>query len=161
MTVVLKYPGAKNRIADKLLSYMPEHKVYLESYAGSLAFLLQKPRSYIETVNDIDGRITNFFTVLRDRPFDLISSLSLTPYSRLEYEYAYQSHDNDDPVEMARILPYSAGWDLAAAVFIRMVSAAGSRKHHRTLQKPGKNFHRSWYPLQTGSWAFRSSAFLQ
>lgn len=37
MSVVLKYPGAKNRIADKLLTYMPEHKVYLEPFAGSLA----------------------------------------------------------------------------------------------------------------------------
>lgn len=103
MTVALKYPGAKNRIAQKLLAYMPAHKVYLEPYAGSLSFLLQKPRSYIETVNDLDGRITNFFSVLRDCPLDLISRLSLTPYSRVEYERAYQDHNVDDPVERARI----------------------------------------------------------
>ncbi len=102
MSVVLKYPGAKNRIADKLLTYMPEHKVYLEPFAGSLALFFKKPRSYIETINDLDGRIVNFFTVLRDLSQDLISHLSLTPYSRIEYERAYQEQGSDDPVEMAR-----------------------------------------------------------
>ena len=45
MKPVLKYPGAKNRIAKWICNYIPEHKVYLEPYAGSLAVLFEKERS--------------------------------------------------------------------------------------------------------------------
>lgn len=35
MNTVLKYPGAKNRLAPWIIEYIPEHKVYLEPYFGS------------------------------------------------------------------------------------------------------------------------------
>lgn len=68
MKAVLKYPGAKHRIAKWICSYMPEHSVYLEPFAGSLAVLFEKEKSHIETVNDLDGEIVNFFHIVRDYP---------------------------------------------------------------------------------------------
>lgn len=65
MNAVLKYPGAKNKIATQICSYIPEHKVYLEPYAGSLAVLFNKQRSHIETVNDLHDEVVNFFRVVR------------------------------------------------------------------------------------------------
>lgn len=94
MKSVLKYPGAKNRLASWICSYIPEHDVYLEPFAGSLAVLFNKNRSHIETVNDLDGEVTNFFRVIRDRGNELERVISLTPFSRREYEDAYKpSHD--------------------------------------------------------------------
>ena len=100
MKCVLKYPGAKNRIAPWICEYIPKHKVYLEPFAGSLAVLLNKPRSHIETVNDLHGEVVNFFKVLRDNSEELIKLISLTPYSRTEYDLSYQESDSD--VERAR-----------------------------------------------------------
>ena len=100
MKSVLKYPGAKNRISPWICEYIPKHDVYLEPYAGSLAVLFQKERSHIETVNDLDGDIVNFFRVLRDRSSELEKRISLTPYSREEYKKAYIPCD--DEVERAR-----------------------------------------------------------
>lgn len=100
MRTILKYPGAKNRIAEWICSYIPEHKVYLEPYAGSLAVFFNKPRSHIETVNDINGEVVNFFRVLRDKPEELKHLIELTPYSREEYNQSYQIADND--IERAR-----------------------------------------------------------
>lgn len=54
MNSVLKYPGAKNRIADWICSYIPAHDVYVEVFSGSAAVLLNKERSHIETLNDLD-----------------------------------------------------------------------------------------------------------
>lgn len=101
MKSVLKYPGAKNRLVDWILEYVPEHKVYLEPYAGSLAVLLNKERSHIETVNDLDGDVTNFFRVLRDNGEELKRRIELTPYSRIEYINAYKGHCDD--IERARL----------------------------------------------------------
>ncbi|MGN0512718.1 MAG: DNA adenine methylase [Lachnospiraceae bacterium] len=90
MKSVLKYPGAKNRLAPWICKYIPAHDVYLEPFAGSLAVLFHKERSHIETVNDLDGEITNFFQILRDNERELERLISLTPFSRREYEMAYE-----------------------------------------------------------------------
>jgi len=100
MKQVLKYPGAKSRIANWIVNNMPKHTVYLEPYAGSLAVLFNKPRCHIETVNDLHGEVVNFFRVLRDDPDELKRLIELTPYSRAEYDLAYQESDVD--VERAR-----------------------------------------------------------
>lgn len=100
MKAVLKYPGAKNRTAKWICGYIPEHNVYLEPFAGSLAVLFEKQRSHIETVNDLDGEIVNFFRVVREQPGALEEKIMLTPYSREEYNAAYQ--ETEDPIERAR-----------------------------------------------------------
>ena len=100
MKSVLKYPGAKNRLAPWICEYIPRHDVYLEPFAGSLAVLFNKPRSHIETVNDLDGNVTNFFRVVRDRGKELERAIELTPFSRIEYECAYEKCE--DELEKAR-----------------------------------------------------------
>lgn len=100
MKAVLKYPGAKNRIAGWICSYIPKHEVYLEPYAGSLAVLFHKEPCHIETVNDLNDEVVHFFHILRDQPEELQRAVALTPYSRTEYEKAYQV--SEDGVERAR-----------------------------------------------------------
>lgn len=100
MSCVLKYPGAKNRLAPWIVQYIPKHKVYLEPFAGSLAVLFHKPRCHIETVNDINEEVVNFFHMLRDFPEELERLLKYTPYSRVEYQKAFEL--TEDPMEKAR-----------------------------------------------------------
>lgn len=100
MKSILKYPGAKNRIAGWICGYIPEHDVYVEPYAGSLAVLFNKEPCHIETVNDLHDEVVNYFRVLRDNPDELKRLIGLTPYSRTEYERAYKKTDND--IERAR-----------------------------------------------------------
>lgn len=100
MHQVLKYPGAKARLADWICSYIPKHDVYVEPFAGSLAVLFNKQRCHIETVNDLHGEVVNFFKVVRDNPEQLIYLIENTPYSREEYYKAYQ--ESTDETERAR-----------------------------------------------------------
>lgn len=74
--------------------------MYLEPYAGSLAVLFNKPRCHIETVNDLNEEVVNFFRVLRDSPEKLKQAIEFTPFARSEYESAYE--DTADPIEQAR-----------------------------------------------------------
>lgn len=103
---IIKYPGSKWRLAEWIVSIMPPHKSYLEPFFGSGAVFFNKPPSRIETINDLDGEIVNLFRVVRDMPEALERAVALTPYSREEYEQAwerYKAGDVTDPVELARL----------------------------------------------------------
>ena len=100
MKAILKYPGGKWRIADWIISYFPEHKVYVEPYFGSGGCFFNKQPSYIETINDIDGNIVNLFRVCRDYPEELAREINLTPFSRDEFISCNTPSDN--PIEQAR-----------------------------------------------------------
>src|SRR5258708_51536 len=82
------YFGGKTRIAPKIAALLPPHDHYIEPFAGSLAVLFAKPRSAMETVNDIDKSIMGFWRLLRERPEDMMRACSLTPHSRAEHQLA-------------------------------------------------------------------------
>ena len=91
MNALLNYPGAKWGMAKEIVALMPPHRSYLEPFFGSGAVLFNKPPSAIETVNDIDGDITNFFQVLREQPERLAAWISMTPYSRDVFNDAHEN----------------------------------------------------------------------
>ena len=95
MQQVLKYPGSKQRIAGWIISQMPQHHSYLEPFLGSGAVLLNKPKSAIETVNDLDLDVVTLFRLIRERPEELARCLYATPYSRHEYEGALIQADDE------------------------------------------------------------------
>lgn len=102
MEAVLKYPGAKNRLAEWIISFIPEHRVYLELFFGSGAVFFNKDPAKIETLNDLDGEVYNLFKVIRDRTEEFTKSLEMTPYSREEYENAYKKVSAETELERAR-----------------------------------------------------------
>lgn len=95
------YFGGKTTLAPQIVDLLPSHRHYVEPFAGSLAVLLAKPPSTMETVNDLDGHLMTFWRVLRDRPDDLMRVCALTPHSRAEHLEAYDFDPGDD-LEHAR-----------------------------------------------------------
>jgi DNA adenine methylase len=96
----LRYYGGKWRLAPWIISHFPEHKNYVEPCGGAASVLLRKPRSKLETYNDLDGNIVNFFQVLRDQPDELIRKIKLTPWARAEYLLSLEP--SPDSAEQAR-----------------------------------------------------------
>ena len=101
---VIRYHGGKFRLASWVLEHFPPHKCYVEPFGGAAGVLIQKPRSYAEVYNDLDGDIVNLFRVLQGEHSSqrLIELLTLTPYARAEFELAWQPAE--EPVERARRL---------------------------------------------------------
>lgn len=99
---VLRYHGGKFKLAKWIISHFPEHRVYCEPFAGAASVLLQKPRTYSEVINDMDGEVCNVFRVLRDptQARELERLLRLTPFARIEFDAAYLAAA--DPIEQAR-----------------------------------------------------------
>lgn len=89
MKAVMKYPGSKWSIANWIIGFFPGHHSYLEPFLGSGAVLFNKPRSNIETVNDLDGNVVNLFDWIRKDPEKLAHQIYYTPYARQVYEEAF------------------------------------------------------------------------
>lgn len=97
---IIRYHGAKWMLAPRIIALMPPHRKYVEPYGGGGSVLMRKPRVHAEVYNEKDRRIANLFQVYRDHGKELRRRLYLTPFSREEYEAAW--NESDDPIENAR-----------------------------------------------------------
>ncbi len=94
--------GGKYSHLDWLLPLLPPCHHYCEPFGGSAAVLLNRPPSPVETYNDLDGEVVNFFRVLRDDKDRLIEAIGLTPFSREEFALACEIDPDLSPLERAR-----------------------------------------------------------
>jgi len=102
MNPILRYPGAKWRLADWIIDHFPPHTGYVEPFFGSGAVFFNKPKSTIETISDIDGAVVNFFKTCREKPDELAYAISLSPWSREEFQKSDFCKETTDDVEAAR-----------------------------------------------------------
>lgn len=135
-TPVIRYHGGKFRLASWILQHFPEHRVYVEPFGGAAGVLMQKPRSFAEVYNDLDGDIVNLFQVLQDaRQRDQLTELLvLTPYARSEFERAFD--ETDDPIEQARrtIIRAEMGFGSAGATKGRTGFRIDTKREYATAQ---------------------------
>jgi len=94
--------GGKFSHLDWLLPLLPSCHHYCEPFGGSAAILLNRPPSSVETYNDLDGEVVNFFRVLRQEKGRLIESIGLTPFSREEFAQACELDPHLPEFERAR-----------------------------------------------------------
>lgn len=94
--------GGKFSHLDWLLPHLPPCHHYCEPFGGSAAILLNRPPSSVETYNDLDGEVVNFFRVLREEKSRLIESIALTPFSREEFARACKLDPRLSEFERAR-----------------------------------------------------------
>lgn len=139
----LRYHGAKFRLANWVMQWFPPHECYVEPFGGAAGVLLQKPRSYAEVYNDLDGDVVNFFRVLRDPVGreELVQACVMTPYAREEFELAWEP--TVDPVERARRIAMRAqmGFGSCGATKGQTGFRIDTRREYATAQHLW-----AWYP---------------
>lgn len=96
------YIGAKTKLLEWIYSFFPSHSTFVDVFGGTGVVTLNKVPSTVEIFNDINGRIVNFYKVLRDKYSRavLMDLIDLTPYGRKEFFSCLEPSDN--PVEDAR-----------------------------------------------------------
>ncbi len=105
--IVFGWYGGKYNHLEWLLPLLPDCHHYCEPYGGSAAVLLNRPPAPVETYNDLDGEVGNFFQVLRESLEELMRVLALTAFSREEFHRAIHASGNGsdcpDSLERARL----------------------------------------------------------
>lgn len=90
----LQYYGgksARNPLGRWIASHLPRTNLYCEPFAGMLGILLARPPSSTEIINDLDERVSNWWTIVRDRNAELTDRLRLTPYDENAYNRIQQT----------------------------------------------------------------------
>jgi len=104
MDCLLRWYGGKFHIAQEIIKFFPEHRIYVEVFGGGASILFQKKPSILEIYNDIDHGLVNFFKVLRENSEELQKKLKLTPYAREEFEQCrLKWREEGDEIEKARM----------------------------------------------------------
>jgi len=131
------WQGNKNRMLKKLLPLIPQHTTYVEVFGGGAALLFAKQPTGVEVYNDIDSDLVNFFRVVRDNFEPFYHKVSMTPYSREEYNtYRDVYRETKDPVEKAAMFfmiarqsyasEWGVGWGYTVQESVKGMSAAVS-----------------------------------
>jgi hypothetical protein len=86
-----QYFGGKSRVADDVWARFGDVKNYVEPFAGSLAVLLANPATElpIETVNDIDCYLANFWRALSVDP-DAVAKHTDWPVNEADLQARHQ-----------------------------------------------------------------------
>jgi DNA adenine methylase len=101
--IAFGYYGGKFSHLEFILPLLPTHFTHFcEPFGGSAAVLINRPPAPVETYNDLDGEVVNFFDCLRDHGGELIRAISLTPFSRQELVEALTPRAGLSKVERAR-----------------------------------------------------------
>ena len=95
--------GGKFSHLDFILPRIPVDATHFcDVYGGSAAVLLNVPPFAVETYNDIDSELVNFFRTLREQGPELVKAIGLTPFSREELVLACQPATSLSDIERAR-----------------------------------------------------------
>ena len=95
--------GGKYSHLDFILPHLPEDATHFcDVFGGSAAILINRAPAPVETYNDIDSELVNFFETLRNQGPKLIKSIGLTPFSREELVKACTPQAGLSKLERAR-----------------------------------------------------------
>ncbi len=64
ITAIAPWFGGKRTLAPRIVSLMRPHRCYWEPFVGGISIVLVKPPAPMETINDLNGEITNLARVL-------------------------------------------------------------------------------------------------
>jgi len=154
-------------MVSKLLKLMPPHDYYVEPFGGGASLLFAKPPAKVETYNDINRNLTDFFRVLKDKSkFEKFYQLVVgTPYSRIEYNEArekFKIQNWKDDVEKAYYFfivakmsfsgRFGQGWSSAVTASHREMAATCSRWFSTVDMLPQIHERLSMVQIENSDW---------
>jgi len=84
---IIPWIGGKRRLAKTILPLFPEHRCYVEPFAGAAALLFAKEESSVEVLNDINGELINLYRVLKHHLIEFLNQFKWALSSRQIFEW--------------------------------------------------------------------------
>ncbi|MBA3286013.1 MAG: DNA adenine methylase [Nitrosopumilus sp.] len=82
-----RYAGGKFYARKLILEHIPQHSYYIEPFAGGASIFFAKEKVGKNWLNDIDDALVNTYTIIRDRPKELIEFLDDEQATKERHRY--------------------------------------------------------------------------
>jgi len=119
MKTPLTYYGGKQKLAERIISMIPKHRIYCEPFFGGGAVFFAKSPAPVEVINDTNGELINFYKVLRTDYKKLEKEIKCTLHSRECHQNAEVILNN--PKLFSEVKRAWAIWTLANQSFASML----------------------------------------
>lgn len=86
MNSSINWVGGKSKLYKTIISIMPEHKCYVEAFAGGIWTLINKPKVSVEVMNDINKELINFYEVVQNHYNEIKEKFEFIVSSRAIFE---------------------------------------------------------------------------
>lgn len=86
MNSFLSYLGGKSKLADKIITRIPEHGCYCEVFSGAAWILFRKEESSVEIINDINPDLATLFRVVKHHLDEVVRYMRWLLVSREEFD---------------------------------------------------------------------------
>jgi len=80
-------PGSREGLANEVVKYIPEHKTYVEPFAGGGRVLMKKEPSEIEVLSDLDSEVMFMFKAAKSFTKEEIEKLRKMDWTRAESKW--------------------------------------------------------------------------
>ena len=139
-----KTPAQPGGVGRWLIRHLPRTRGYAEPCAGMLGVLLNRPASWREIANDLDGRISNWWTTIREAPEDLDHRCAHTPPDRRAFAEARRVLDTPIPSGSPSVRHAWALWVVCrdsvvhgpdGGTFAHFITPDGGRKRYPAIHR--------------------------
>ncbi len=151
MKTPISYYGGKQTMLQHILPLEPKHNLYTEAFCGGAAYYWAKQPSEIEVINDINGEVVNFYSVLQTNSTELESLIKSTLHSKKMHHHAgiiYQNPELFSTVQRAWAL-----WVLSTQSFACIID--GTFGYDRTSNSCAKKIFNAKKRLLSGEYSER------
>src|ERR1051326_6154563 len=94
MRTPITYYGGKQQLVKMLLPLIPQHRLYVEAFAGGGALFFAKDPSAAEIINDTNGEVENFYRITKTQFQELKAKIDGTLHSRNSYKEALSIYNH-------------------------------------------------------------------
>lgn len=90
---IVGWMGGKRRLAKHILPHFPDHRCYVEAFAGGAALFFMRPEpAEVEVINDINGELINLYRVVQCHLEEFVRQFKWALISREMFEWQKRSH---------------------------------------------------------------------
>jgi DNA adenine methylase len=98
--MILRRLGNKQSIAQDIIKYFPEHKIYVEPFFGAGGMFFNKRKAKYNIVNDLDSNVFNLFNVVMNQKTELLEAFEIMPIHQDLHEY-WKLTEETEPIKKA------------------------------------------------------------
>lgn len=82
----IAWVGGKSKLTSTIIPLIPNHKCYVEVFAGAAWVLFRKEPVHVEVINDINGDLVNLYRVIQNHLEEFVRYFKWVLVSRDEWE---------------------------------------------------------------------------